>query len=988
MKKTTIILFYMIFSSITFSAAKDTIQISVTYGKHYFYSVQSSETFNWDGNIKIDKGELLSIYRINYYPWGGDRFGPSKEKLTRLSKPEWKSELLPNSGDGLGGIRFTVIGDKSTEISLNFSHIKIKFTLSELYDKEQFEYHVGGKYSGQDVNIFLGADTRMRVTRKSYLSAIERTKKAGWLLLPDDFSGKKTVFSSKYCAVINPRSSESANFQIKNYNLLAKENCNIKLQLLAAVKDSLNNYDVTNRWMEFEIQIGKTIRKVNQYFSFFRGVQRLTDIYIEIPYEELKETGNKITIKNHDSGAVLLLFRTYFNDPFTTHKPHLAKLPPLPEDIKVTIGYDANTISPQRGEIDTLINMEYNEKIGNYILFRPEYQHLAANEDYIRWVPLLKKYNTKVALMSKQGSFEDSIFKAELGKNYLGIHQHECSNLIYGWGDPDPIEKRLNRTLPECKDYYMKRVGNIKVLGQALPIMHMDYEAGVDFDFCEPAGHSTFLLAASRGAAKAYGKKIWGMHVAHHLLIDPNDRAMERRHFILINQGWLYGAGVIYDEEGALHAIHDAPHSFSDSLTYNRREQYQDLYHFANNINLGEEIVKYGFLQGLYDCPVNGVQASCYTERTKVWGMIGPEKESWEFNTPERGWELLGDYMPGVWLYPVLQNPKDIRLLLGSSPHGQVDLVPINGTLTNLDKYELLILPGWNTMTDEIYKNLTEYVKNGGHLVLAAAQCTNHITRDFLTEKKDFNFYNHGDLSALAGVVVSAVGEKINSAKWSDGKTCDIKGTPSLQVTLNSAKAIVTDEKNNPVLVENKIGEGSVWMLTVGEFWGAEQLDKLRKQISEQLIKMHQQKYYISGDIQDIDYHVYKTNDRCIRVVLLNTDWTKAGNIKKIILHNEKFSIPLEIQEGKMTQVLFKEQLAVIFNTPSVIIGNLTVVDGIASFTAGGVDHSSIGVVCLDKIKNITVDGKDITNRRKKSEKLNIDFGAKWEKKNFVVSFE
>jgi hypothetical protein len=988
MKKIIFTLFLIMLCSINLFATMDTITISVTFGKYHFYSVASSETFKWDGNLKIDNGKLLSVYKFTYAKWGGDRFGPSKEIARKLPAPEWKGEAPENSGDALEGIRFTFIGDKKSIINLNLLPIKIKFTLSELMDKEYLEYHVGGKYSGSPVSIFLGADTRTRETKKSYLAAIEIDKKAGWLLAPDDFTGEKAIFCSKYCAVIKPQGEETAAFDIKNFDKLSKDNCDIKLQLMAAGKDTLGNYDVINKWMDFEIKIGETVKKVKDYLSFFRGVQRLTDVYISIPANQLKASGNKISIKNPDPNTSLMMFRIYINDPFTSHAPHLAKLPPLPKNLTVNIGYDANTISPQRGEIDTLIKKEYSEEIGNYILFRPEYQHMAEKEDYQRWIPLLKEYNTKAALVGEYGSYQDSILKSGMGKNYLGIHQHECSNLIYGWGDPDPLEKRLKRTLPECKAYYQKRVGGIKVFGQAMPIMHMDYEAGVNLDFCEPAGHTTFLLAASRGAAKAFNKNLWGIHVANHLLLSPNDKAMERRQFILINQSWLYGAGVIYDEEGALEALHDAPHSFSDSLTYNRRQQYQDLFHFANNINPGEEIVNYGFLQGLYDCPVNGVQANVYCEKTKVWGMIGPETKAWEFNSPERGWELLSDYMPGVWLYPVPQNPKDIRLLLGSSPHGQVDLVPIDGTLENLKKYEMLILPGWNTMTDAIYNNLIEYVKNGGHLILTATQCTNHITRDFLLEKKDFNFYNSGDLTALAGIKVGGVGEKINSAKWFDGAKCDVTGTPSLQVTLNGAKAIVMDEKNNPVMVENKIGKGSVWMLTVGEYWGADQIDKLRKQISSRLIKMHQQKCYISGDIEDIDYHVYKYPDGSLRVVLLNTDWTKAGNIKKIVLHNDQFAIPIEVKEGMMTHVLFSKKLAVAFNTPSTVVSKFAVNDNVAFFTAGSADISNIEVVSLNKINDISIDGISKPVNGKKSEKLSVDFGEKWANKNFIVTFK
>jgi hypothetical protein len=983
MKKIIFAIILIVFSSISLYSKQDTITISLTFGKWHFYSVQSSETFLWDGNLKIENGELLSIYKLTYSKWNGERFGPSLEYSKQLTAPEWKTEIPTHSGEGMEGIRFTFIGDASSHVILNFNPITIEFPMSELFEKEYLEYHVGGKYSGQPVAIFLGPDARYRITRKIYLSMLEKENRAGWLMMPDDFNGKKINYHTKYSTVIEPLETVTGAFQIKNFNLLNKDKCDIRVQLMAALKDSTNKYVMTINWNEVEIRIGEYTQKVKQYFTHFRSVERLTDVYFSVPQKFLKESGNIIKIKNLDPKIALMLFRVYINESFPDYKKYLSKLPPLPKYPQVAIGYDANTIAAQSGEIDSLINMEGRDEIGNYILFRPETQHLASKEDYIRYTPMLKKYNIKTALFSTPNSFEDSIFTADLGKNYLGIHRHECSNLIYGWGDPDPLEKRKDRSLPECWDYYMNRMRGTKVLGQALPIMNMDYEAGVNFVFCEPAGHATLLYAASRGDAKAYNKNTWGVHVANHVIINPNDKAMERRQYILINQGWLYGAKVIYDEEAALYAIHDAPHSFSDSLPFNRRKQYQELFHFANNLELGKEIVKYGFLQGLYDCPVGGVQANPYVIRTKFWGMIGPEKSCWTFDTPERGWELLSDYMPGVWLYPVLQDPKDIRFILSSSPHGQVDLLPANGKPEALDKYEMLILPGWNTMTDQVYRNLIQYVKNGGHLVLSAAQCTKHIKRDFLIERKDFNYYNNGDLSELAGIKLGNTGNNLCSAKWFDGKTCDIKGTTSLEVKLNGARTIISDENNNPVLIENKIGKGKVWMLTTGEFWGANSLDQLRKQINSRLIDMHKQEYYITGDIEDIDYHVYRTNDGNLRIVLLNTDWTTAGNIKKINLNYNKFSIPMDIREGRMTQVLINKELAVVSEMPASTVDNLNMKGKNISFTLNGVDDVKIGLVSLNKIKNISIGGES----KKISEKIEINMGPKWTTKNCVISF-
>jgi len=143
-----------------------------------------------------------------------------------------------------------------------------------------------------------------------------------------------------------------------------------------------------------------------------------------------------------------------------------------------------------------------------------------------------------------------------------------------------------------------------------------------------PCGHSSLLLAAARGAARAYDKKFWGVHIANHVTRAPADEDMERRNFILLNQSWLYGARLIYDEESALLSFHDAPYAFSDPIPFARRQQYQALYHYGSTIALGEPLVRTGFLQGNFDCLVGGIQSSAYIKPTKFWGMIGPETKA------------------------------------------------------------------------------------------------------------------------------------------------------------------------------------------------------------------------------------------------------------------------------------------------------------------------------------------------------------------------
>jgi hypothetical protein len=619
-----------------------------------------------------------------------------------------------------------------------------------------------------------------------------------------------------------------------------------------------------------------------------------------------------------------------------------------------------------------------DEQIGNYVLFRIEENHSASPVDFGRWGKLALQYNFKAG--STMGGDVAEILGATMGNGFIGIHQHESSNLIYGWGDSEPKEARINRTLPECEAAYTTRMKEIRMLGQALPMCNLDYKSGVSFISSEfPTGHSTLMMAANRGGAYLYGKPYWGVHLANHVMRMPDDETTLRRNFMFLWQAWLGGARLLYDEESALYGIHSTSYSPWDHFSFERRRQMQELYHYGSAIQPGKEIVKTGFLVGKYDCLVGGVQSSPEMDATKVWGMFGPETDSWKFDTPERGWELLNTWMPGVWLYPVKQDVSGIRMFLTGSPNGQVDLVTIDGDAEKLQKYSLLVLPGWNTMTEENYRKLIDYAKRGGHLVLAATQCTNHVTREFLSAKRDFNFFNGGDLSELCGVRVDSVAESMKSIRWKDGNSCAAEGLPGLAAELMPGATVLAEsESGRPVLVENAIGQGRVWTLVAGEFWGAAALDGFRAQLGDTLSNMHMGNFYMTGETRDVDFHVYDLPEGLKRVVLLNTDWTEPGNLKSGILHGSGREIPFSVKEGALTTILIDSLLSVTYQVPGAGARFLKPLNGFETLSLSGAGKQ-LFVLNSDKMlklsefndPSVILDGNRLT----------VNFGLHWEEK-------
>lgn len=969
------------------SSPKQVFQISVTFGKAYAYSPHSNEILDWSGNLKIDGGSLDSLFKLTYgiTDWEKGFGGCSREYSRRLEKPEWKTDIRPGSGRGLEGIRFFITGDRNTRISINTDAGSVQFNLDSLIDREYLEFPFGGYYNFQPISVFLGPDARPRITKKAYAQVLVRENRKGTILVPDDFSGPKVNFMSAWCADVRPKETVTADFTSENYSASGSEPVPVKLQMMAAaLQKPGEGLQTTFGWVEFDVAIGSYSEKIRHFFTYFRQAEKLFDIYVNVPGYAFTQRRNSIRITNEDDTKTLLLYRAYINEPSASHAENLSRLPPLPADPGFWVGYDLNTSTTQNGEVDSLISRMYREQMGNYVLFRIEESNSATPADFVRWGDQVRQYNFSAG--TTMGGQVAEILSRTIGKDFFGVHQHECSNLIYGWGDSDPKETRMNRTLPDCEAAYTARMKNIKMLGQALPMCNLDYKSGVNFISSEfPTGHSTLMMAANRGGSYLYDKPFWGVHLANHVMRMPDDESTLRRNFLFIWQSWLYGARLIYDEESAVYGIHGTSYSYSDPMSFIRRKQMQELYHYGASVELGREVVKTGYLMGKYDCLVGGVQSSPEMDPTKVWGMFGPETDSWKFDTPERGWELLNIFMPGVWLYPVKQDNSKIRMFFSASPNGQTDLLTIDGNIERLRKYDLLILPGWNTMTPGNYEKLIDYVHSGGHLVIAAAQCTNHITRDFLASKKDFNFFNQGDLIRLSGVKIGHVAPPVQSIRWKDGRNCAAEGVPGLAAEITPGTVVLAEsETGMPVLVEKTIGKGRVWTLVAGEYWGAPGLDRFREQLGDSLIRMHKGNLYLSGDTKEIDYHIYQMPDGNTRITFLNTDWTRAGNTRKMTLHYGTKEIPVAVKEGEVSFVLINKNLAVNYSVPGAAARIMNADEGQITLSLSGCGKQLFLVNSDKPVKLFDADEKSVVLN---DTNLTIDFAATWEEKIVQLRF-
>ena len=217
--------------------------ISITWGKSCNYVPQDVEELCWDGSLEVTGGTLekADLLHYKYVRWSQAEELPETIYLTGTVLPEdggnhvsWSSAVVPGGPLTLEGLRLHLGGNDDTVLSLRFSHLRIRFRLRDLLERERLRFHAGGKYSGFPVDVFLGPDARPRLSRTRFLQELRENGRAGYLLTPDDFenSGKR-YYHSMYGAEIPPFETISAQFPIENNACRRRDACKVRIQIAA-----------------------------------------------------------------------------------------------------------------------------------------------------------------------------------------------------------------------------------------------------------------------------------------------------------------------------------------------------------------------------------------------------------------------------------------------------------------------------------------------------------------------------------------------------------------------------------------------------------------------------------------------------------------------------------------------------------------------------------------------------------------------------------
>lgn len=597
------------------------------------------------------------------------------------------------------------------------------------------------------------------------------------------------------------------------------------------------------------------------------------------------------------------------------------------EKYPVKVGFDMTTVvHDDSGELDWILDYAQRTRLANYVVFR-NFTPSITPELLSKWGEYCKNHNIYVSA-SAYDCFLDGSLSRAAGEYFSDCGKHEFTGKVYAL---DPKEPHASSDMKEATEKYIaclkeeiektRKNNPIVAFGDASGAIRHSFIAGVDLVRAETmVPHTMSLLSQVRPAAEALGCGRWGVHIAMCHAYFPYREIHLGQYFLSLMQPYLMGAEIFYEEDSLFTIFGDQRQSWDDKLTKGKRDMTRSFYKFAKtHPRTGKSVRKIAFLEGRYAAPFNGFICDCEQDpHYSVWGLFGNSSPEWGHCQPEKCRQILDVLMPGASTHPLRQDFNKRRFFFSGTPYGDFDCIPIEADTHYFNNYKLMLNLGWNTFILDDYKKLKDYVNNGGTLLTGIPQFSTHVKRDFLKDMSDLALYNDGDLSEFCGIKVLSAGNEY-CGKWDcDERELmtepDLSAIPSddinedgkaliADITLCGAEVVAWDlDSKKPLLVRNKFGKGYVYTFTIWVYPGHELFQKFTAAWVQKLASDTLTDVYVIDQSKEVFWTIRKDENKT-SIFMLNTDWTKKGNVKtvKVVANNNE--ILVDVKERTLVRV-------------------------------------------------------------------------------------
>ena len=512
---------------------------------------------------------------------------------------------------------------------------------------------------------------------------------------------------------------------------------------------------------------------------------------------------------------------------------------------------------------------------------------------------------------------EDWLYFRKLGgRFYMGCHSIcERGGSVY-W----PLGYKHDNLLPEqtddvkeAHDLYVAAVkkaieteqrygrGELECIDSSL-LHKYHLEAGMESVALEMfPGSCDLMFPAVRGASRGSGRESFGVDVAMVWYGGvKKDELWFKRWQMSLYYAYLAGADWIISETGefGMASAFGQKHDIDGPVCSRYRSILQNFFSYAdeNPRPACGPAAGIGIVHGKYD-GTGGLW------NREVWGQY--KNDSFLESDPENSWKHISALLKkSDWFDACRTGDHDFS---GNPPMGQFDVIPSEAPLEILQKYPCLVFLGWNTMDEELYDKLRQYVSNGGRLFMTLGHF--NISTD---RSSDITLFNDGDLSELFGVKITGRGElirhsgiKITGATqipgyvypdWTENADPKWMDTviPSADVELAGAEVIAQvaqvfgayqlREKSSlkvlPAMTEFAVGRGFASLVTLWGYPGSTGIEQFFSELVRCICAGEISSSPVKVCASDkIRYAVYEEPD-CRRIFMLNTDFDLPQSAK------------------------------------------------------------------------------------------------------------
>ncbi len=402
-------------------------------------------------------------------------------------------------------------------------------------------------------------------------------------------------------------------------------------------------------------------------------------------------------------------------------------------------------------------------------------------------------------------------------------------------------------------------------------------------------GNSEIMIPMVRGAQRAFNKELFGTYVAHEWYGGTGnfDILKRKRLKIAYDYSYISGSRLFILESGDLflesHDVHNYERRTVDDseVCENYRKVIADFAQLVKSDKRpeGGPRVKFAFVQGNLD------GYSPWRAGSSLYNQWS--NPDFGYGSPEFSWRIL-DELSSKRGWGDVHNFGEEDLSLAPA-YGMYDIIPATASAEAMKRYDYLVFVGWNTMTDEIYNNLVEFVRSGGVLLMCAAHLNTSDKRN-----GEMSLVNRGDVRELFGCTLDAE----NSYYVNDGYRFNESIVEGVRYPVsrefdplfsygyaNYARAELSDgvvsgmltqrfvfnesDLKKPAVIEKKLGQGHA-ILHTGLDYPSGALYPVYRMLVRELIQTSHRKSDIKVTSADkVRFSVYEGN----KVYLLNTDF-------------------------------------------------------------------------------------------------------------------